>query len=314
MDRAARKSLGVALAAALLLLAAVLATGAGADSGRAPGRSAAVAGTAHRRALQPSVSAGLAVTKPHHPHRKHRKHRKHPHQPSPPAPTPAPAPEPPGQLLFGSNFDGSFRPWIDVQSLAERATISTAHPFDGSGAGRFEVRPGDVEPQTGDQRSEVSGPDFNAGEDIYVRDEIRVPDGYTFQGPWQLINQLHEEEWSGSPGIATFLDASRTIRFGAGDGYPTYWQGPQLEPERWYTLVYRVNLSKDPTQGFVELWFDGVQQVLSNGATRMYGETIQTSQTYIKAGIYRSQFSTGVSVIEHDDIAVGTGMGAVMAF
>ena len=46
----------------------------------------------------------------------------------------------------------------------------------------------------------------------------------------------------------------------------------------------------------------------------MYGQTIQTSRTYIKAGIFRSQESTGVSVIEHDNVAVGTGMGAVMSF
>jgi hypothetical protein len=303
VDRDATKSLASVAAAALLLLAAVLVTSAGADPAR-----------------QPAVSKGKAVSKSHH-HRRHhhkRRHKKHRHrgQAATPEATPAPAssPEPPGQLLFASNFDGSFRPWIDVQSLSARATISTAHPFAGSGAGRFEVQAGDVEPQTGDQRSEVSGPDFNAGEDIYVRDEIRVPNGYSFQGPWQLINQLHEEEWSGSPGIATFLEPNRAIRFGAGDGYPKYWQGPQLEPERWYTLVYRVNLSKDPTQGFVELWWDGVQQVLLNGSTRMYGETIQTSQTYIKAGIYRSRESTGTSIIEHDDIAVGTGMGAVMGF
>jgi len=201
-----------------------------------------------------------------------------------------------------------------VQSLPTRATISTAHPFAGRGAGRFEVQPGDIEPQTGGQRSEVSGPVFAVGQDIYVRDEIRVPVGYSFQGPWQLINQLHETEWGGSPGIATFLDANRQIRFGAGDGDPTYWRGPVLEPERWYTLVYRVFLSNSPSQGFVELWLDGAQQTLASGATRMYGETIQTSGTYIKAGIFRSQSSTGVSVVEHDNIAVGTSMAAVMSF
>jgi Polysaccharide lyase len=298
------KSPAPTLVATVLALGALFATGAAADP-----------------APQPSVSKGVAVSKSQHPHhkrhhhkRRHKKHH-HPGHSATPEATPAPAPEAaPGRLLFASNFDGSFRPWIDVQSLSTRATINTAHPFAGSGAGRFEVQSGDIEPQTGDQRSEVSGPDLNAGEDIYVRDEIRVPNGYSFQGPWQLINQLHEEEWSGSPGIATFLDPSRQIRFGAGDGYPKYWQGPQLEPERWYTLVYRVNLSKDPSQGFVELWWDGVQQVLANGATRMYGETIQTSQTYIKAGIYRSRESTGTSIVEHDSIAVGTGMGAVMGF
>ena len=140
------------------------------------------------------------------------------------------------------------------------------------------------------------------------------PYGYTFEGPWQLINQLHEKPWSGSPGIATFLDPSRNIRFGAGDGSPTYWRGPQLEFERWYTFVYRVDLSRNASQGFVEVWLDGVPQTLTNGGTRMYGETIQTPETYLKAGIYRSSTSTGVSIIEHDDIVIGTSYSAVMAF
>jgi len=216
-------------------------------------------------------------------------------------------------VLFGSGFDGSFNGFY-VQSLASRATISTAHPFAGSGAARFEVRQGDVEPDTGSQRSEVTGPTFNAGEEFFARDMIRVPDGYSFQGSWQLINQLHEVIWSGSPGIATFLDPNRRISFGAGDGSPMYWRGPQLESERWYDLVYHVKLARDPSQGFVELWLDGVPQTLANGATRMYGETIQAAQTYLKAGIYRSATSTGVSIVEHDDIVIGTTLSAVMSF
>jgi len=307
------RSLSSLLVAALAAFATVLATSAGADSTRQPVQQAGSnTGPSPQIAPKEAIANRVAVSKPRRKHGKRGNSAKGTTpKPVPPATTPQ---EPPGQLLFGSNFDSGFGPWIDVQALPTRATISTAHPFAGSGAGRFEVQPGDIEPGTGDQRSEVSGPEFNDGENIYVRDEIRVPVGYTFQGPWQLINQLHEEDWSGSPGIATFLDSNRRIRFGAGDGFPSYWQGPQLEPERWYELVYRVNLSQDPSQGFVEVWFDGVQQVLSNGSTRMYGETIQTSQTYIKAGIYRSKESTGVTVIEHDNIAVGTGRGAVMAF
>lgn len=231
---------------------------------------------------------------------------------APPEPAAAP-PAPEGKVTFAALFDGSFSGLL-VQSLPSRATINPAHPFEGSAAARFEVRPGDVEPETGSQRSELTGPTFHEGEDVYVRDDIRVPTGYTFQGPWQLIDQLHETPWTGSPGIATFLDAERRISFGAGDGSPMYWRGPQLEQERWYDLVYRVNLSRNPAEGFVELWLDGVPQTLLDGQTRMYGETIQAAETYLKAGIYRSLSSTGVSVVEHDNLVVGTSLAAVMSF
>ena len=331
-------SLGTLLVSGLLLGSALAPASASATANHRPGNFAK-----ERNSRQgPSISNAIRF------HASHRKHRKGANKPSAaapgnggsqngggsqggsqtgpkprpvttPAPTPVPAPIPtpppttPGKITFASGFDGSFSGWY-VQSLSGRATLSTAHPFEGSGAARLEVRPGDVEPDTGSQRSEVTGPTFHEGEDFYVRDEIRVPYGYTFEGPWQLINQLHEKPWSGSPGIATFLDPSRNIRFGAGDGSPTYWRGPQLEFERWYTFVYRVDLSRNASQGFVEVWLDGVPQTLTNGGTRMYGETIQTPETYLKAGIYRSSTSTGVSIIEHDDIVIGTSYSAVMAF
>jgi hypothetical protein len=198
-----------------------------------------------------------------------------------------------------------------VQSLPGRASLTTDETFEGSDAARFEVRPGDVEPDTGSQRSEVSGPTFDEGEDLYIRDAIRIPSGNTFEGPWEIIEQLHEEEWSGSPGMAVFLNSDPALKIGAGDGSPTFWTSPTLEYDRWYELIYRVNLSQDPSTGFVEVWLDGVQQKLANGETRDYGQTIQAAQTYLKAGIYRSKSSTGTSIVEHDSIVVGTSLAAV---
>ena len=206
---------------------------------------------------------------------------------APPVPTPpVVTPETEGKVLFESGFDGSFSPWY-VQSLSYRATINTANPEMGSGSGRFEVQPGDREPDTGGQRSEVSGPTFKEGQSIYVRDDIRIPNGYSYQGPWQLIDQLHESNWGGSPGTATFLDPNRKISFDTGTNSIQFWRGPQLELERWNDLVFHVQLSQNPSEGYVEVWWNGVQQILTNGQTRMYAKTIQMPETYLKAGVFR---------------------------
>jgi hypothetical protein len=199
-----------------------------------------------------------------------------------------------------------------VQSLSGRATTSSSDPYEGARAARFEVRDGDVEPDTGSERSEVSGPTFSEGEDLYIRDAISVPANSTFEGPWQIIQQLHEEDWSGSPGMAVFLDSRPGLKIGGGDGSPTFWTSSTLDHDVWYDLIYRVNLSQDPSVGFVEVWLDGVQQTLANGQTRMYGLTIQAAETYIKAGIYRSKSSTGTSIVEHDSIIIGTSLDAVL--
>ncbi|HMJ73595.1 MAG TPA: heparin lyase I family protein, partial [Solirubrobacterales bacterium] len=91
----------------------------------------------------------------------------------------------------------------------------------------------------------------------------------------------------------------------------TFWRGPSLQSDRWYDLVYRVKLSQDSSTGFIEVWLDGAQQSLANGQTRIYGQTMQTDETYLKAGIYRSKSSTGTSIVEHDAIVVGTSYAAV---
>ena len=212
-------------------------------------------------------------------------------------------------VLFNGDFDAGFSGW-HVQSLSDRATL-VGNALQGSQAARFEVQSGDVEPETGSQRSEVSGPTFNAGEDLYIRDAIRLPDGNSYSVPWQIVQQLHEEDWGGSPGMAVMLDDERALSLGSGDSSRTFWQGAPLETNHWYDLIYRVNLSQDPGAGFVEVWLDGVPQKLVNGQTKMYGETIQAAQTYLKAGIYRSHSSSGTSIVEHDAIVVGTSYAAV---
>jgi Polysaccharide lyase len=236
-----------------------------------------------------------------------------PTPPAAPAPVGSPAPAPGnGSIIWNNNFEGGWNGSY-VQSLVGRATISTAHPYEGSGAARFEVRPGDVEPDTGSERSEVVGPTFNEGQEIYIRDAIRLPASYTYQGSWELINQLHEAYWGGPPGVATMLDSNRRIDLQPGSGDFVFWRGPQLELERWYDLVYRIKLSQDPSQGFVEVWLDGVHQTMANGQTQMFQQTMQAAQTYFKAGIYRCGGSTGISVIEDDDIVIGTSLEAVMS-
>jgi hypothetical protein len=222
--------------------------------------------------------------------------------------TPAENPD----VLFRGDFDSGFGSW-HIQSLSYRATLFPSGAFQGTQAARFEVQPGDVEPETGSQRSEVSGPTFDEGQDLYIRDAIRVPASNSYAGDWQIVQQLHETNWSSSPGIALFLDDNRALELGAGDGSQTFWQSAPLQSDRWYDLVYRVNLSQDPSAGFVEIWLDGVKESPVGGQTRIYGQTIQAAHTYLKAGIYRSTSGTGTSVVEHDAIVVGTSYSAVAA-
>ncbi|HEY2717333.1 MAG TPA: heparin lyase I family protein [Solirubrobacterales bacterium] len=213
-------------------------------------------------------------------------------------------PATPGRVLFTSDLErGDFPEWY-VQALPGRVRLVRHSPYEGRANARFEVRPGDVEPDTGSQRAELSGPTYHEGQDLYVRTAFRVPPANSFRGPWELVQQFHDESDTGSPGTAVFFTSDGHLRVGAGDSSQIDWNSPKLKINRWYELVYRVKFSRDPHVGFVEVWLDGRHQRLGNGQFRDYGETMHLSEAYLKTGIYRSQYSTGTSVIEDDSVIV----------
>ncbi|MBS1878066.1 MAG: heparin lyase I family protein [Actinobacteria bacterium] len=220
-------------------------------------------------------------------------------------PSRAQNPKLPGRVVFVSNFErGKFPEWFK-QALPNRIRLVHNSPYEGRSNALFEVRPGDIEPQTGSPRAELTGPTFEEGDDIYVRTAFRVPEANTFQGPWQLIQQFHEaEEWGGSPGTAIFLTSKRRIRIGHGDGTEVDWQSKPLVDNRWYVLTYRVKFSQNPKVGFMEVWLNGKHQRLRDGHFRQYGFTMQKPHSYLKTGIYRSRYSTGISLIEDDSLTI----------
>lgn len=228
-------------------------------------------------------------------------------EPEPEEPRPGPSPA----LLFDGAFSSGFPRWY-LQAPAGRVSLVSGSPYSGQSAARFEVRQGEVEPDTGSSRAEVSGPTYDEGDDIYVRDAIRIPAADSHSSSWQLINQLHETDWGKSPGIAVMLGNDLSLSLSNGDGSPFFWRGPALQRDRWYELVYRVKLSRDPGQGFVEVWLDGSPQQLQSGGTRMYGETILTEHTYLKVGIYRAGDSSGTSLVEHAGVAVSSSLASFL--
>jgi hypothetical protein len=227
----------------------------------------------------------------------------------PPTTTETPStPNSAGSLLFNGGFSSGLAAWY-LQAISSRVAV-VAGP-EGGTAARFEVRQGDVEPQTGAQRAEVVAPLlFEEGQDLYIHDKIRVPAENTFNAPWQIIQQLHEDSSENSPGVAVFLENNHALRISSGNSAIQYWKGPALQTGRWYDLTYRVLLSRNSSVGTVEVWLDGVQQQMVNGSPTAHGPTATAARTFFKAGIYRSSSSTGTSVVEHDDLAIGSTRAA----
>jgi hypothetical protein len=206
-----------------------------------------------------------------------------------------PEPEP-----FVANWEsGDLSEWAHVQAIPGRITAQNGVAAQGSYAGRFEVREGDEEPETGLEKAEVqSGEYFWSGEQRYFRVLGQV-DSWDFEH-WGIIWQLHDQS-DGSPPVALLVEGTEsepTLVVGPGDGSTSYWEGPMKMGE-WFEVVIHVGFG---TSGSVEVWHEGEHQKLRNGKTVISGiDTIGAEPEYDKLGIYRSQFATGTSVVYDDD-------------
>jgi len=209
-----------------------------------------------------------------------------------------------------TGFENGFSPF-KLQAIPSRATLTRQTAASGRQSVRFEVRPGEREPGTRSNRAELylSSPLFDAGQTLRVRDSIRLGAGFVADNhrqSWRIVQQLHEADSKGSPGLAVFVDPGPKFGLRSGTGSPSYWRGPVLKRERWYRLEYTVHLSSNPNRGWVRVWLDGKPQVLQNGSTVMRGVTMRAParKSFLKLGLYRSPHFTDTSVLYHDDVSV----------
>jgi hypothetical protein len=87
------------------------------------------------------------------------------------------------------------------------------------------------------------------------------------------------------------------------------WSAP-LTANTWHHYVIALHLSKDASVGYIEFWFDGVQQSLTGGQTRYYARTYDSgNHNCPKWGIYGGQGTEMTNYI--DDLKVGTDYASV---
>jgi len=111
---------------------------------------------------------------------------------------------------------------------------------------------------------------------------------------WVALWQLHGYGPSGQPAPLVLRcingDGNISMQNGVSGGSDDFWHVP-FKAGVWQTFVVHVNISASASVGYVELWYNGVQQTLAGGVTRMYCQTLDpTSGSYdaVKWGVYRS--------------------------
>ncbi|MBN9297400.1 MAG: heparin lyase I family protein [Filimonas sp.] len=80
------------------------------------------------------------------------------------------------------------------------------------------------------------------------------------------------------------------------------WKAP-LVRYAWNNFVLRIKVSRDGTIGFMELWYNGIKQLLISGSKRYYGRTLDAGYVDPKWGVYGGDAATITNYVSRLKIA-----------
>jgi hypothetical protein len=223
-------------------------------------------------------------------------------------------------------------------------SIVTSPHVEGSYAGRFEVREGEftlsADAPTRNRSEAILSVKKNRhnpqeGDDWWYRWWFYLPASTPLPATggtsYMILTQWPNLAPPSSPdfelnGVLEFRDTKASGDAGPGhveflssdgksrpDGTEYMWRKDPatITRDSWHKLLIHKKWSSDPSQGFVEIWFDDVQQTLTDGTTRMYMRTKSPGYgAYMKQGIYRSNAIGGTAVIYEDGLRIGTTRAA----
>lgn len=246
---------------------------------------------------------------------------KPPPPPPPPPPTDPPAgsfPIPSGsRLLWSALFNnGSIDSGWGVQAPNGGLQVQGSVVGEGSHSLFVQRRDGDPLVASG-SRSEISGRYTQNSDtrDYIYTGRFMIPRDSAMPGSsWQFVFQWHDMT-GGSPPLAMFVtgrngDPSYGLKLGHGAGGRTDWNRSGVSFDTWHAFAIRIRWSRNPSAGFMELWFDGQWQSIgpvgSNGVPRKtYATNPVSDAVYLKAGVYRSKsHPAGTTTRYLDDIRV----------
>jgi hypothetical protein len=167
----------------------------------------------------------------------------------------------------------------------------------------------------GDTRCEVRGSKgytITQGTEIYVGWRVKYDVALgTLRYVFQMKGYPPPALQSNHPIVfATEQNNLVLINYDLQDQRHTIWQSP-IARDAWLTIVLRMNISKDPAVGFVELWFNGTKQKFVNGAERISANTFDAGRTLVKWGIYRGGQGPGDCYEFLDAPRIGTSYADV---
>lgn len=253
-----------------------------------------------------------------------------------------PAPTPTGSTLFSEDFEsGNLNKWALNQSCKlssgdtiDGVSIVNAPVRSGLKSAKFTLRDEDKTckdvPATGNPRVQLVGPFgmFSKGIEYYVSFSTYFPTGFPIinSGFFQIA-EVYGAPYGGSPTIGIDLEKNdagnansiilrRHYKDSTGTeqwGYPAIWKSQPIVLDTWQDIVLHFKLSDVPSEGFVEIWHNGVKQTFSDGTQRLVYATLYPGVSWVapdgKNQFYLNQYrsaipSLGTVTIYRDDVKI----------
>jgi hypothetical protein len=222
--------------------------------------------------------------------------------------------------LWNGDFEvGGFGQYDTVQAASEDRIAITSFARKGRYAARLTTHDGDLQGGSNPRAQLMSRSQHFPGQEHYIGWSTYFPPDFpAIRGDdaFFVFFEFHGKPYSGSPplGLSVGGDGRMDLRRGEQYGYDRLWTMP-LPRGRWIDFVAHVKWSKDQNEGFVELWVDGVPQLLKNGQRRMYTQTVMSDQNEglktIPTNYRRQGIIAGAVTLYHDEVKVGTSYDSV---
>jgi hypothetical protein len=209
-------------------------------------------------------------------------------------------------LFNGDASNGSANVWTNI-NIEGTGTVTTVNDETNTLTWKF-LKP------SGSHRTEGHGAkNYQAqnGDEIYIgwTSKIYMPLDLKTEAIFQ---------WKSYPTSGSIQNHPLMLRTKAGNlelqhfsaiGSATVpWSTP-LAVNTWLKFVIRMKVSRDPAVGYIEFWYNGVKQTLSNGTQRMYGRTLDVQNCDPKWGIYGGDEAQATHFVKK--IRIGTSYADV---
>ena len=161
---------------------------------------------------------------------------------------------------------------------------------------------------------------FRQGSERYIGFSLYIPSDHPEVTKWHNVFQLGYTGNTKPPSIFGLVRGGRlsleSLSGGSSSQWSSKWTSASSVKGVWHDIVFRVFFHRDPAQGWVELWLDGVQQTMANGQRRIYYSTIHPNESATAAGHlhvnnYRERGQYQWSTTYYDSVKVGYSYAAV---